>query len=99
MSGLIKGMFTKNIFTKIGALLCKKGEAIKKRMDYREVGGSLILGISKPVIKAHGSSDARAMRGAIQQAIHAVESDYCKEIKDHVESMTLPKEVRNVHGS
>ena len=67
MSGLIKGMFMKNIFTKIGALLCKKGEAIKKQMDYREVGGSLILGISKPVIKAHGSSDARAVRGAIRQ--------------------------------
>lgn len=96
MSGLIKGMFMKNIFTKIGALLCKKGEAIKKQMDYREVGGSLILGISKPVIKAHGSSDARAVRGAIRQAINAVESDYCKEIKDHVQSMSLPREVKDV---
>ncbi len=96
MSGLIKGMFMKNWLTKIGALLCKKGESIKKALDYREVGGSLILGISKPVIKAHGSSDARAVRSAIQQAVHAVKSDYCTDIKDHVQAMSLPKEVKNV---
>lgn len=96
MSGLIKGMFMKNFFTKIGALLCKKGEAIKKQLDYREVGGSLILGISKPVIKAHGSSDARAIRSAIRQAINAVNSGYCQEIKDHVQSMSLPREVKDV---
>ena len=96
MAGLIKGMFYKNLLTKIGALLCKKGEDIKKALDYREVGGSLILGISKPVIKAHGSSDARAIRGAIRQAIQAVESNYCADIKDHVQAMSLPKEVKNV---
>ncbi len=93
MSKLIKGMFMRNLATKIGALLCKKGEDIKKQMDYREVGGSLILGISNPVIKAHGSSDARAVRSAIKQAIHAVESDYCTDIRENVESMRLPKEV------
>ena len=96
MASLIKGMFKKNIFTMIGALLCKKGEDIKKQMDYREVGGSLILGISKPVIKAHGSSDARAIRSAIRQAVNAVESDYCTAIKEHVRSMSLPKEARDV---
>jgi len=96
MASLIKGMFKKNIFTMIGALLCKKGEDIKKQMDYREVGGSLILGISKPVIKAHGSSDARAIRSAIRQAVNAVESDYCTAIKEHVQSMSLPKEARDV---
>lgn len=96
MAGLVKGMFMKNWISKIGALLCKKGESIKKAMDYREVGGSLILGISKPVIKAHGSSDARAIRSAIRQAIQAVESDYCSDIKEHVQSMVLPKEVKNV---
>lgn len=96
MAGLIKGMFYKNLLTKIGALLCKKGEDIKKALDYREVGGSLILGISKPVIKAHGSSDARAVRSAIRQAIQAVESGYCADIKEHVQAMTLPREVKDV---
>ncbi len=96
MAGLIKKMFTRNIFTMIGALLCKKGESVKKQLDYREVGGSLIIGISKPVIKAHGSSDARAIRGAIKQAIAAVESDYCKDIRENVQNMSLPREVKDV---
>ena len=96
MAGLIKKMFTRNIFTMIGALLCKKGESVKKQLDYREVGGSLIIGISKPVIKAHGSSDARAIRGAIKQAIGAVESGYCQDIRDNIASMSLPREVKDV---
>lgn len=95
MSGLIKQMFYKNLATKIGALLCKKGEHIRKAMDYREVGGSIMIGISKPVIKAHGSSDAVAIRGAIKQAINAVESDFCADIKENVSQMMLPREVSN----
>ena len=96
MAGLIKKMFTRNLFAMIGALLCKKGESVKKQLDYREVGGSLIIGISKPVIKAHGSSDARAIRGAIKQAIGAVESGFCQDIRDNVAAMTLPREVKDV---
>ena len=73
MGKMLKGMFTKNLLTKIAALLCKNGIAsFKKRMDYREVGGTILLGISKPVIKAHGSSDARAIRSAVKQAMAAV---------------------------
>ncbi len=76
MGGMLKGMFKKNLLTKIGALLCKDGiAAFKKRMDYREVGGTILLGISKPVIKAHGSSDARAIRSAVKQAMEAVEGN------------------------
>lgn len=37
-------------------------------MDYSEVGGAVLMGIAKPVIKAHGSSDARAFYNAIRQA-------------------------------
>ena len=73
MAGILKGMFMKNLLTKVAALLCKDGiAAFKKRMDYREVGGTMLLGISKPVIKAHGSSDARAIRSAVKQAMEAV---------------------------
>ena len=61
-------------------------------MDYREVGGSMVIGIGKPVIKAHGSSDARAVRGAIKQAIGAVESGFCDDIRANVAAMTLPRE-------
>lgn len=96
MGDLIKGMFKRNLASKIGYLFCRKGVAdIKSRMDYREIGGSIAIGISKPVIKAHGSSDARAIRGAIRQAINAVDSGFCDEIKANVASMSLPKEAPN----
>lgn len=91
MANLIKQMFMKNLLSKIGALLCKKGESVKKALDYKEVGGSVILGISKPVIKAHGSSDARAIRSAVRQAIQAVESGYCEDIRENIEAMSLPR--------
>lgn len=96
MSHLMKDMFQRNLLSKVGYLCCKKGvDHIKKLMDYREVGGSIVIGVTKPVIKAHGSSDARAIRGAIRQAIAAVESNYCEEIRANVSAMTLPREVRH----
>ncbi len=96
MSGLIRQMFTKNLLTKIGALLCKKGESIRKAMDYREVGGSVVIGITKPVIKAHGSSDATALKGAIRQAMRAVESGFCDEIRRHISEISLLREEDHV---
>ena len=93
MSKLMKEMFMRSTISKVGYLCCKKGvNHIKQMMDYREVGGSIVLGIGKPVIKAHGSSDARAVRGAIKQAIAAVESGFCEEIRANVAAMTLPRE-------
>ena len=76
MAGIMKKMFKKNLLTMIAALLCKGGiNDFKKRMDYREVGGTMLLGISKPVVKAHGSSDARAIRSAVKQAMEAVKGN------------------------
>lgn len=93
MSGQLKRIFKRNILTMLGALLCKKGiDDLRASMDYREVGGSMLVGISKPVIKAHGSSDARAVRGAIRQAIRAVESGFCEDIRANVDAMMLPRE-------
>ncbi len=55
--------------SKVGALFALGGiKKISKQMDYREVGGSPLLGSAKPVIKAHGSSDAVAFKNAIRQA-------------------------------
>lgn len=94
MSKLMKEMFTRSAVSKLGYLCCKKGvNHIKQQMDYREVGGSILVGITKPVIKAHGSSDARAIRGAIKQAIAAVESDFCEDIRANVAAMSLTREV------
>lgn len=67
--------------SKVGALFSLGGiKKVSKQMDYREVGGSPLLGAAKPVIKAHGSSDATAFRNAIRQAKEFVEKDVNGEI-------------------
>lgn len=66
----IKNVFTKNIFTKLSALTVKGGiDTFKKKMDYTEFGGAPLMGIAKPVIKAHGSSNAKSFKNAIRQAV------------------------------
>ena len=70
MAANIKGIFKKSILTKIGALFVLKHlNQFKAKFDYKEYGGAPLLGICKPVIKAHGSSDAKAFKNAIRQAI------------------------------
>jgi glycerol-3-phosphate acyltransferase PlsX len=70
MKASLRELFGINTSTKIGYLFSKKGvKALSKKTDYREVGGSPLLGIKKPVIKAHGSSDEKAFKNAIGQAV------------------------------
>ena len=89
LGGLMKDMFKKNLLTKVAALLCKDGiAAFKKRMDYREVGGTMLLGITRPVVKAHGSSDARAIRSAVKQAMEAVRGDLTTELQASMQTLT-----------
>ena len=66
----MKDIFYADVIAKISGLLIKKkiGE-VKAVFDPNEYGGAPILGISKPVIKAHGSSNAKAVKNAIRQAI------------------------------
>lgn len=98
MSHMMKDMFKRSFLSKIGYLCCKKGvNVIRKTMDYREIGGSMLVGLNKPVIKAHGSSDALAVMGAVKQAITAVESGFCEEIRANVSKMALPREAHNAH--
>ena len=71
----MKGIFYATPLTKLAALTVKKPfQKFKKDFDVKEHGGSPILGLRKPVIKAHGSSDARAFKNAIRQAMRIVES-------------------------
>ena len=93
MGSMVKKMFTRSLASKLGYLLCKKGvNEMMGMMDYRKVGGTMLLGISKPVIKAHGSADAEAVVGAIRQAMAAVESGTCQAIADNIDQMILPRE-------
>jgi len=88
MAKFMKSMFKKNLLTKVAALICKDGiVSFKKRMDYREVGGTMLLGITKPVVKAHGSSDARAIRSAVKQAMEAVQGDLTPELQASMQQL------------
>ena len=72
---LIKGALYKNLFNILAALVIKKDlYSLKSMMDSSEVGGAPLLGVRKPVIKAHGSSDAKAIKNAIRQAITFTEN-------------------------
>ena len=75
MLGTLKDVLTTNIVTQLSTLTMKeKIRDMKHRFDASEHGGAPLLGISKPVIKAHGSSDAKAILNAVRQAIFFVET-------------------------
>ncbi len=77
----VKKVFYTNLKTKIAALLVKSEiSGMKKNFDASEHGGAPILGIAKPVIKAHGSSDAKAIKNAVKQAINFVNTGINDEI-------------------
>ena len=82
MGSVVSKMFKKNIVSKVAAALVMKDiKAFKKLLDYREIGGTQFLGIKKPVIKAHGSSDVLAFRSAIRQATEAAKADFSQELE------------------
>ncbi len=89
----VKGVMLKSFKNKIAALLIKSDfGAVKSLLDPNEVGGTPFLGITKPVIKAHGSSNARAIRSAVMQAINIVENDISGKISENIEYMKLRSE-------
>ena len=72
----LKQALTCNLKTKIGALFVKSSVyGLKAKFDYKEYGGAMVVGVKKIVIKAHGSSDAKAIKNAIHQAIDCVNND------------------------
>ena len=87
----VKKLFKKNLMTRLAALLVKDGlRSFKKLLDSSEVGGTALIGISRPVIKAHGSSDARAMKNAVRQAASFAGSGIIEDIVENIEHMRLP---------
>lgn len=85
MMKLIKEMFMSTVKTKIAALLSKKKMyGLKSMFDYSKIGGAPVLGVKKPVIKAHGSSNAEAIKNAINQAKVCVEMGIVDKITEGV---------------
>ncbi|MFT8871150.1 MAG: phosphate acyltransferase PlsX [Sporolactobacillus sp.] len=71
---MLKNTLTQSLYTKVLAgLLYGKLKSVKERMDYSKYGGALLLGLSAPVIKAHGASGPEAVASAVAQARAIVE--------------------------
>jgi len=86
----LKSVFYSNALTKISALLIKgKMKGLKDKLDPDKIGGTALLGISKPVIKAHGSSSALAIENAILKAKREISSSIAERLKENVEHMKV----------
>ena len=97
MGSLMKHkIFKRNIFSMLGYLFCKSGvNEVMGMLDYRTIGGTQFLGIKKPVIKAHGASDALAFRNAIKQAMDAAGSDISQELEQGLKALASVEETEN----
>ncbi|MGI6743141.1 MAG: phosphate acyltransferase PlsX [Eubacteriales bacterium] len=94
----IKAMYKKNFLSMLSAAVIKKEfKAMKKEFDASEYGGAPILGISKPVIKTHGSSDALEIKNAVRQAVNYVKSGVTLELAESIGAAVPSIEV--VHES
>ena len=90
LGGEVKKLFLQSAKTKIAGLLVQSGlKAFKAQLDPDRVGGTAFLGISKPVIKAHGSSGAYAIENAVYQAVRVAESAIIAEIEANVDKMKV----------
>ena len=93
LMGEIKKVFKKNLLTKLAALIVSGGvKELKKMMSADEVGGTPLLGIAKPVIKAHGSSSEYAIKNAVRQAMQVASSGIVENIAENVDYMRLSRE-------
>ncbi len=93
MMKALKGVFYKSTKNKLAAAVLKSDLAeMKKSMDVNEVGGTAFIGISKPVIKAHGSSNAASIFAAIRQAVAFVEAGVVEDIANNIDYMKLKAE-------
>ncbi|MBQ9833477.1 MAG: phosphate acyltransferase PlsX [Clostridia bacterium] len=89
MSMLKKELMSKKT-SKIGAALSKRAfRNFKRKLDYSEYGGAPLLGVNKTVIKAHGSSDAKAFASAINQAIKIFEGNVNHIIEQGIDDMVI----------
>ena len=83
--GMLKEEMMRTAMSKLGALMLKPGlRKFKKMMDYAEIGGAPLLGINGGIIKAHGSSNATAIKNAIRQGRLFSENGVLDSIKSAV---------------
>ena len=85
MSSLLKASFKKNLLSKISYLGVRKSlKEMKEKMNYKSVGGALLLGVNKVVVKAHGSSDEKAFYSALKLTKTLAENNIVEKIKEEI---------------
>jgi len=85
LMGALKESIMSSTRSKIGGLFLKPAlMQFKKKIDYTEVGGAPLLGIKGGIIKAHGSSNAKAITNAIKQAIKYQEENITNKILNKI---------------
>ena len=100
MISTVKGLFMSDALSKFsGMLMNKKLYLLRTRFDQSELGGAPFLGISKPVIKAHGSSDAKAVKNAIGQAIGYASSGAILSIAREIKTFAPPAAAQDAQTS
>lgn len=84
---MIKESMMSSLSGKIGALFAKSSlYALKDQFDYKSVGGALMMGFEKAVVKAHGASDAEAFENAMDLAYQMVKLDVVTQMKEGLNS-------------
>ncbi len=84
-SNIVKKEITSNILYSIGGVLSKGAfKNVKKKFDYAEVGGAPFLGLKSLVIKAHGSSNSKAIKSAINQCYKFIKADIIEKIEKDI---------------
>ncbi|MDR1773445.1 MAG: phosphate acyltransferase PlsX [Clostridioides sp.] len=95
MFSLLKKSFISSFRSKIGAILLKSQlKGLKGMLDYSEYGGAPLLGVAGGVIKAHGSSDSKAIKNAINQGIKFAEGNVVEEIEKFAKSLKKEESVK-----
>ena len=85
MSSMIKENFKKNLWTKLGYLHVRKGfKNMSETMDYKSIGGAMLIGVNGVVVKAHGNSDAYAFKNALKLAHQMAEYQVVDVIKGYL---------------
>ncbi len=83
----LKASIKSSVSGMIGALFMKKVfKNLKAKLDYNKKGGALFLGVTKPVVKAHGSSKREAFKNAVLQTVDYCKRDICAQIKQQLDS-------------
>ncbi len=99
VNAILKKAYTKNLWSKICALLSKGViKEIRNGLDYEGCGGATFLGLSKAVVKGHGNSKARGFEICIRQAANAVRGGMVEKIKEMIDAVDMEKIAQTASG-